>query len=227
MRIVLIGLGGVGTILVNRLCRFINYAKIEILKDIQIHLIDGDTYEEKNYERQEFLGFGNKAEMKAKELERIYKKVKFSTFNEYLNQTNVSEHIQNGDVVCLCVDNHATRKFVSDYCATISNITLISGGNEWTDGNVQIFVRRDNKNLTPTLTMYHPEIDNPDDRSPENMSCEELANSEPQLYFANLSVATFMCWAFWNIVIENNIEESEIYFDIGIMTARPVIRAVK
>ena len=227
MRIVIVGLGGIGTIFVNRLCRFINYSKAEMLRDVHLHLVDGDEYEEKNYERQEFLGLGNKAEIKARELSRTYSKMVFSTFNKYLNKTNVSDHIKDGDIVCLCVDNHATRKFVSDYCTSIPNIILISGGNDWTDGNVQIFVRRNNESLTPNLTMYHPEIENPDDRSPENMSCEELSKVEPQLYFANLSAATLMCWAFWNVVIENDIDESEIYFDMGLMAARSVTRAVK
>lgn len=227
MRIVIIGLGGIGTIFVNRLCRFINYSKAEILKNIKIHLIDGDEYEEKNYERQEFLGLGNKAEIKARELTRTYQNIQFSTYNKYVNETNLSDQIKDGDVVCLCVDNHKTRKVVSDYCTTVPNIILISGGNDWTDGNVQIFVRKNSESLTPNLAMYHPEIENPDDRSPEDMSCEELSKVEPQLYFANLSAATLMCWVFWNVVIEGNIEECEVYFDIELMAARSVVRAVK
>jgi molybdopterin/thiamine biosynthesis adenylyltransferase len=227
MRIVIIGLGGIGTIFVNRLCRFINYSKAEILKDVHIHLIDGDDYEEKNYERQEFLGLGNKAKIKERELAKTYSKIRFSTFANYLNQENISENVLSGDVVCLCVDNHPTRKLVSKHCSTLQNIILISGGNDWTDGNVQIYARKDGVDLTPSLEAYHPEIQNPTDKSPEDMSCEELSKVEPQLYFANLSAATLMCWVFWNVVIEGNIEECEVYFDIELMAARSVVRAVK
>ena len=51
-----IGLGGVGSILSERLCRFLNYAK-----DLtaEILMVDGDEYEQKNFERQEFTRLGN------------------------------------------------------------------------------------------------------------------------------------------------------------------------
>jgi len=32
------------------------------------------------------------------------------------------------DLVLLAVDNHATRKLVSDHCARLDNVCLISGG---------------------------------------------------------------------------------------------------
>jgi len=226
-RIVIIGLGGIGTIFSNSLCRFINYSNADLLDGVHIHLIDGDEYEEKNYARQEFIGLGNKADMKMRELSRRFKKIYFTTFDKYLNETNLPEHITEGDCVFLCVDNHKTRKVVSDYCSKLQNVILISGGNDWTDGNVQVYVRKDNKDLTPSLTMYHPEIENPDDKSPEDMSCEELSKVDPQLYFANLSAATMMCWAFWNVVIQNDIATSEVYFDLELMAARGVEREVK
>jgi len=227
MKIIIVGLGGIGTIFVNRLCRFIQYSNTDLLRDVHIHLVDGDEYEEKNYSRQEFMGLGNKAEIKKRELSRKFAKIYFTTFDKYLNETNLPEQITEDTIVCLCVDNHKTRKVVSDHCSKLNNIILISGGNDWTDGNVQIFVKREGKSLTPDLTMWHSEIANPEDKSPEDMSCEELSKSEPQLYFANLTAATIMCWTFWNVVIQNDIETSEVYFDIELMAARSVGRNVK
>lgn len=227
MRIVIVGLGGIGTIFTNRLCRFINYTKAQNLAEVDMHLIDGDKYEMKNFERQEFMGLGNKAEIKARELTRKYPKINFTTYDQFINETNISDQIKEGDVVCLCVDNHKTRKVVSEFCKTLPSIILISGGNDWTDGNVQIYVRNEGKDLTPDLTMYHPEIADPKDKSPEDMSCEELAETDPQLYFANLFAATLMCCAFFNVVINGDIENSEAYFDIESMSARASQRVVK
>jgi hypothetical protein len=115
----------------------------------------------------------------------------------------------------------------SKYCNNLNDVTLISGGNEFTDGNVQIYVRKGGKDLTPDLCAYHPEIANPDDKLPEEMSCEELANSEPQLYFTNVWVATLMCAAFYNVVIKNSIGASEIYFDMIQMSTIAQTRALK
>jgi len=224
VEIVVIGLGGIGSILVERLCRFLNYSND--LKAAVI-LVDGDSYETKNYERQEFAQIGKKAEVKEIELMTKYSRIEFDAFPAFINETNTAEIIKEGNVVFLCVDNHKSRMIVSNYCKNLNNVTLISGGNEFTDGNVQTYVRRDGKDLTPDLCKYHPEIANPDDKLPEEMSCEELAESDPQLYFTNLGAATLMCWAFYNSVIKANYERSETYFDILTMNTNSKIRVVR
>ena len=222
--IIVVGLGGIGSILVERLCRFINYSDDV---EFNIVLVDGDEYEPKNFERQEFTQMGNKSEVKEIELATRYSKILFDSFPAYLNETNVGEVIKEGNVVFLCVDNHKSRMIISNYCKNLSNVTLISGGNEFTDGNVQTYIRREGKDLTPDLCKYHPEIANPDDKLPEEMSCEELAKSDPQLYFTNLGAATLMCWAFYNAVIKEDYERSETYFDILTMNTHSKVRAVK
>lgn len=221
--IVIIGLGGVGSILSERLCRFLNFSK-DLTADIL--LVDGDEYETKNLERQEFIRMGNKADIKATELTMKFSNIRFDVFDAFISEENISEVIIEGDIVFLCVDNHKSRMIVSNYCKELKNITLISGGNEYTDGNVQIYLRKGGKDLTPDLCAYHPEIKNPDDKLPDEMSCQELSESEPQLYFTNLGVATFMCWAFYNVVVREEYERSEVYFDILNMTADAKIRTV-
>ena len=202
MNIKIIGIGGIGSILSGRLCRFLNYSQPDISSVIT--LIDGDYYENKNHERQEFTTLGNKAEVKAKELGLRFSNLILERIDEYVNKDTISRVIKEDDIIFLCVDNHKTRKVVSQYCGTLNNIILISGGNDLIDGNVQIYIRRGGIDKTPDLCAYHPEIANPDDKSPEEMSCEELAKSEPQLYFANLSVATIMCWAYYNTVVNQS-----------------------
>ena len=162
----------------------------------------------------------------------LYSIFKFSSlrvdsFEAYVNEANIAEAIQSGDIVFLCVDNHKTRMIVNNYCQQLQDVTLISGGNEFEDGNVQIYVRKGGQDVTPDLCAYHPEIANPDDKLPEEMGCEELAQSDPQLYFANLYVATLMCCAFYNVVVKESYERSEVYFDITTMSADAKTRIVK
>lgn len=224
MNIKIIGLGGIGSILSEKICRFINYSK-KINADIT--LIDGDHYELKNYERQDFSMIGNKAIVKEHELRMSFEELNINSIEQYVNNDNISQIIQNKDIVLLGVDNHKTRQIVSNYCKTLNEIIIISGGNDFIDGNVQIYIRKGGHDITPSLCDYHPEIRNPVDKHPDDMSCEELSQSEPQLFFTNLGVATIMCWVFYNVIVKKNYRYSEVYFDILTMKADSKERAVQ
>ncbi len=211
MNIKIIGLGGVGTILADALSRYLNYSDISYVK---MTFVDGDSYEKKNLTRQLFEKYGNKAKSKSDELsEKFSEKIEYDYFPIYLNISNVSSILQDNDIIFVAVDNFKTRKIISDYCLNLNNSTIILGGNEYTDGNVQIFCRKEGKNLTPTIDKYHREIKNPSDVSPEEMSCEELAQSEPQLFFMNMMIACYMCAGFYNVLIKNKIHP-ETYIDM-------------
>ena len=88
--ITIVGLGGVGSILAERLCRFLNFSQDY---ESSILLVDGDKYEPKNYERQEFVGIGNKAETKAHELASRFSNIEFDVFDSYINEDNVQDVI--------------------------------------------------------------------------------------------------------------------------------------
>jgi len=224
MEIIIIGLGGVGSILCDNLSRYLNYSDI----NASVSLVDGDYYEARNSERQTFIRLGDKASVKCTELTHKFQEVSFKDFNEFINEDNVTSLIVEDSIVFLCVDNHVSRKIISDHCQTLNNITIISGGNEYTDGNVQLYKREGGKNVTASLTEYHPEIEFPEDQSPEDMSCEELSHSEPQLLFTNLSVATIMCWMFYAIHKKKDVtKHGEVYFDITSMATLAKIRNSK
>lgn len=213
--ITIVGLGGIGSILANVISRFEDFK--EGSKDTTITLIDGDSYEAKNKERQDFISSGrNKAETKSVELESKFRNLKFKVIPNFITENNVYNFIKDGDIVFLCVDNHKTRKIIDDATYNFNDITIISGGNELVNGSVQIYVKRGGKNLTPTLSDYHPEIEFANDKLPTELSCEERYNSEPQLLFTNLTAATCMTWAYFNL-LEKRIDYSNIYFDISKM----------
>ena len=224
MEVFIIGLGGIGSVLSNTLSRYLDSKRT--LDSTIVNLIDGDSYEPKNLERQEFVSFGNKAEVKRMELCDKFTYLSFKSYPSFIDEESI-KIIKEQSIVFLAVDNHKTRKLVSDYAKKLNDIILISGGNELTDGNVQIFIRKEGQNITPSLTDYHPEIENSTDKLPSEMSCEELSNSQPQLYFTNFMIAGYMCSAFYNIFEKQNCSISEIYFDLLTMNSNAKTRTPK
>jgi len=229
MNVVVVGLGGIGSALAPKLVQFCQH-----LADCKVNftLVDGDKYEPKNGERQQFSRLGNKAEVTVADLSKRFDGVGFTAEAEYLTEENLDFIIDTGYIVFLCVDNHKTRKLVDDYCATLDDIVLINGGNDLLDGNVQVVVRRDGKQLTQTISEVHDETANPEDKSPDEMGCEELAESEPQLFFVNDSIACVMCWPFYWLAtdLERFYSEpgfgGEIYFDLQLGQANACDRTV-
>src|SRR5665647_2878099 len=217
-----IGIGGIGCALLPFLCRYLQYSG----EKARVTLIDGDRFERGNATRQDFSGLGNKAEVKAGELAREYEAVAFRSRPEYVTEDNVARLIGEGEVVFLMVDNHASRHLVSRHVSSLADLSLISGGNDYEDGNVQVYIRQGGLDLTPSLARYHPEIATPQDRNPAALSCEELmVAGAPQLLFANLMVASLMLNAFYALR-EGRLNYSEVYLDILQNASRAVSRPV-
>ncbi len=217
-----VGIGGIGCALLPFLCRYLQYSG----EKARLTLIDGDRFERANASRQSFSRLGNKAEVKAQELAREFESLSIRAVPEFVTGENIARLVKEGEVAFLMVDNHASRKLVSDHAATLAGITLISGGNDFVDGNIQVYVRREGRDLTPSLSRYHPEIAQPRDRNPAELSCEELmAAGAPQLLFTNLMVASLMLNAFyaWS---QDRLTYSEAYLDILENLTRAVTRPV-
>ena len=221
----LIGVGGIGCALAPFLARYLQTERQVTGEEVRITLVDGDDFETRNAARQSFETLGNKAKVKATELARSFPDLSFRAIPEFVTPANLSRVIKPGDLVLLAVDNHATRRVVSRRCEELSDVVLISGGNDFTDGNVQVYVRQGGRDITLPLTRFHPEIADPKDKSPAEMSCEELAaDTAPQLLFMNLSVASAMLNAFyaWR---SGRLLYGEVYLDIVEGRAHPVARA--
>jgi molybdopterin/thiamine biosynthesis adenylyltransferase len=227
LNIVVVGVGGVGSALVPKLCRYCQHIKPQV--PVSMILIDGDLYEQNNANRQSFHRFGNKAEVTVEALAPQFDRVSFTSITEYLTPENVDFIIAEGSIVFLCVDNNTTRKEVDDFACTLKNVVVICGGNDMTDGNVQIYVRRKGKDTTASLADIHPEIASPQGKAPYQMNCEELAiASSPQLFFANDLVSALMCLVFYQIMeIKDFLDKprfGELYFDMLIGRVEPVVR---
>ncbi len=218
--IVIVGLGGVGTRLAQPLCQYLAYRSPKTI----VTLIDGDNFEPKNADRQVFTELGNKAEVTAAQLTTLFPNLTIEAKAKFLTEDNIFVFVQEGSFVFCCVDNHASRKLLSEHCGWLENAVLISGGNDFDDGNVQVYIRRSGKDVTDPLTHLHPEIAQPKDKNPAELSCEERAAAgTPQLIFANLKVASEMANAFY-AVTEKGVVYNELYFDLKTGAQRPIMR---
>jgi len=223
MKIKVIGAGGIGTALLSPLGMYLQF-NTKKSERIVVTVIDGDVFESRNHERQIFHRIGNKADVTVERLQPEFPDVVFKARNEYVTQTSIEYLIEDGDIVFLCVDNHKTRSVVSSHCEDLDDVVLISGGNDFTDGNIQTHIRKGGKNLTlPIANDYHLEIKNPTDKSPDEIGCQELAEAEPQLIFANFFMASLMLNAFYAYLM-GKLNYDEVYADILTNNCRAVKR---
>ncbi len=228
LHVKVIGVGSIARCLLPTLCRYLNFNG-EKFPNVQISLIDGGRFEERHRDRQDFAKVGPKACIVAEAYREQFPQVKVFDHPVYLDDQNAVQLIQENDVVLLCVDNHKSRKLVSDRAEQLRNVTIISGGCDWTQGNVLVHIRRADKNLTPPLAnQYHPEILNPTDKHPREFEEEHQHLSEPQLLITNNYIAANMLAVFFNIVDERQWKRvldapenyAEVYCDLTALTTK-------
>ena len=210
-RIVLIGCGGIGSQLLPPLVRYL--ANRPEPRQLLV-LVDGDVFEPGNRSRQACsqrdLG-SNKAEA----LARVARDdgLAVQAIPEFLDETNVRSIVREGDIVLLAVDNHRARALVDRHLGSLSDATLISGGNDETDGNVQLVRRRDGWSVDGHLTEIHPEIGMATEEEPRGDGCQVMAAERPQLLVTNLMVASAMLSCLWQITERGSVPYSEVYLD--------------
>jgi hypothetical protein len=186
-RVVVIGLGGIGSILARYLVLFL----ASLPEEFRVLLADGDDFEPGNNYRMDVPSYQNKAVAMDADLNQRFGRegLVIRSKDQYLNHDNKHDLIREGDFVLLCVDNHKSRKLASDRIGELENGVLISAGNDGvgegergTYGNVQIYVRQNGEIAAGApLDLFHPEIANPEDVSPDEMDCiEHAAQGAPQ-----------------------------------------------
>jgi hypothetical protein len=226
-----VGLGGIGSPIAQALTQFLGGSAPA---GTTLFLVDGDTFEEKNRRRVVFQAGGNKAVSKARELAATGGGLMpIVPVPKYVTPFNAFRLLGDGDVIFLAVDNHATRRCVSNRCRKLSDVVLISGGNDGiedgrngTFGNVMIYERVDGRDVTSPLTRFHPEIAKPNDKRPDEIGCAALAQSAPQLLFTNLAVAAMMLGTF-HAWLTRCLAYEEVFVEMASGRMQPVARHVR
>jgi len=236
-RFVLVGAGGIGTWLAAGLARMLEFQ----YPGSALVLVDGDSYEQKNLERQSFKSMGNKAISTANELTQQFVNTTFIPVPKWVvsdEMTGVADDdspkikasslIMENDIVFAVVDNFAARKIIFDAASNLENIDVFTGGNDDAlFGSIYHYQRRDGVDITDHPVNTHPEYENPPDKNPGELSCQDRAKIEggTQLLATNMAVASFLLGRVQKTIVANQSpDEAEIYFDLGIGKAEPYDR---
>jgi molybdopterin-synthase adenylyltransferase len=119
--VAIIGLGGLG----GGVCEMLTRVGVGRLK-----LIDGDSFEKSNLNRQllseEHLIGTPKAEAAVHRVKSINSDIKVSHHTEFLDESNFYEHIQDIDLVMDCLDSIDSRFKLQD-AAKKADIPIVSG----------------------------------------------------------------------------------------------------
>jgi molybdopterin/thiamine biosynthesis adenylyltransferase len=236
-RFVLVGAGGIGTWLAAGLARLLEFK----YPGSALVIVDGDNYEQKNLERQSFKNMGNKAISTANDLTQQFSNTSFIPVPKWVvsdDMTGVSSDdspkikasdlIMENDVVFAVVDNFAARKILFDAAQNLENVDIFTGGNDDAlFGSIYHYQRRDGQDITDHPVNTHPEYDNPPDKNPGELSCQDRAKIEggTQLLATNMAVAAFLLGRVQKTIVSSQSpDEAEIYFDLGIGKAEPYDR---
>lgn len=236
-RFVVVGAGGIGTWLSAGLVRLLEWK----FPGSALIIVDGDTFEERNKERQDFTKLGNKAVVKATELVPQFPKTTIIPIPKWVvddNYSGVSDEespkiratdlIREHDVVFAVVDNFAARKIIFDAASKLNNIDVFTGGND-DDlfGSIYHYQKRDSEEITAHPAQFHPEYESPPDKNPGELSCQERSEIEggTQLLATNMAVASFILGRVQKTIVSNQSpEETEIFFDLGLGKSEPYDR---
>ena len=238
-RVIIVGAGGIGTWLAAGVVRMLEWK----YPGSALIIVDGDNYEQKNLERQDFTQMGNKASVKALELSKQFNNTTIIPIPKWIvsdehpptdddsNKLKASQLLAEGDIVLAVVDNFAARKILFDAASKLDNVDVLTGGNDDNlFGSVYHYRRRNGVDITAHPVETHPEYQNPPDRNPGEMSCQERAEIEggTQILATNMAVAALILGRIQHtIVSDQNPEQSEIYFDLGLGMAQPYNRMVE
>lgn len=132
-----VGLGGLGGVVVEILAR----AGIGTL-----NVIDGDTFEESNLNRQ-FLSTPkliskSKADTAARRIKEINPSLAVNQRSQFLNQKNGLDLLNRSDVIVDCLDNLKTRFILEQLCRQIGS-PLVSAAVAGSTGHVTTIYPRD------------------------------------------------------------------------------------
>lgn len=217
--ILVIGCGGIGYHLSVPLIRFLEHSDVPS----NVFFVDPDTIEQDNMARQfgpDTIGLGKATALVKMLNEQLQpRNVRLNSVPEAFSPATVKTarrwYWQTDMDVFVGVDNHASRLFVQQEALKLRDVALFIGGNEYHDGQCQIFIRKGGKNLTPPINEVHPEMADTPGRFPDDPSCMEIIQSQPQLVFANLLAATSMLCAWWTMRWRTDQDPSvnEVLFD--------------
>jgi len=196
-QIVIVGCGGVGSYLIPPLLRSVRNHR-NPSRSPEIVLVDGDTLEEKNMDRQLFSesNLGQYKSIALFDASDDYYKGRFSAITSFFSGDE--PWLKAGALVFACVDNHPGRVRILD-AADRKGCDVIMTGNGYTDAEAQFYTPQWKGTKLDPRVMF-PEIltNKEDDPFAAQAGCTGQAQEQtPQLAIANLCAATYGLHLMW------------------------------
>ena len=188
MRNIVIGAGGVGSWLVPKLARL----------ESNVLIVDGDTLERKNLDRQLFDS-QDIGQNKAKALaERYGEGARYlpEYFSSGLQLEPDEEPLSSSDLLWCCADNHTCRREVLDACDMYGAKCIIAA-NEYVDFEAYYYEPAMAHSLNDPRVIYPDMLT---DRSGDPLGppgCVEAARTNRQLVIANSMASEMAMWLYW------------------------------
>jgi len=242
-RVTAIGQGGIWSYLFEGGVRTLNFGEN---MPTEVVFVDGDQFSFTNIQRQS-MTLDDEARMKAVVYaERVaamgMTNLKVKPIMEFVTQKNIQRVIVPNSVVLSCVDNQKSRKLMAEYvrenAKKLNNFALISAANDETKCNAHAHLVFGGKEVTLGMDECHPEIKNPTDKNPGELSCEERARlpGGGQTIAANHKAAGFALEYLGMLLSGGNrtladvnmdiVTKSEVFYDFRHMMADTSSRAV-
>lgn len=229
--VLIVGAGGTGGNFAKEFARYAAYFNAECIS-IKAVLIDGDTVEEKNEERQPFIDedvqqpkalalgtaiqdtFGLKDFYcyphyinKKKDLKDL-----FNNFSSYHNFDTGSEKVS-VPILVGCVDNHRARQCMHEFFDSMATAFYFDSANEYSVGEVVLGAKINDVLIAPDRTYYYPDVLTDTSPSAEEISCGAVNVSSPQHLATNLMAANLLLSAVVSVISDNQFEGGIVYFD--------------
>ncbi len=191
--IIIVGCGGTGGYLIPALCNYLEVKErgLASADRSNLVLIDGDTVELKNLDRQ-YFSEDDIGENKAISFERRIKEAELHAnvfaYDRYLESPKELKEIAGmyvGDKIFVsCVDNMVARSVIKNTFHMYDNAYYIDGGNEFKNGQCVYAAKNSGVIISPDYTFYYGE-NLEGEKSRTQMSCTELNAVAPQHVLAN------------------------------------------
>ena len=114
-RIILVGMGGIGSQGMMPLCQFLNFKYPD---KFELTVCDGDDYEESNLSRQIFNDFDNKAVVATNLLRSMFKEMKITAVKEYITKYWCRNRYKCGHIIKKDIDLDNFRNNIADKVPT-------------------------------------------------------------------------------------------------------------
>ena len=247
VKIVMLGAGGTGAYVAPHVYRLLHV----LPRPARFIIADGDTVEEKNLIRQNFIT-SDLGENKAKILVERYAAA-FGVEIEYIPEFiesderlaalvtpdvirqsyisgaqfvqgfNPSNPYRNLVILIAAVDNNKSRQMCHRVFKKTEELIYIDSGNGKYTGQVVCGVRRKNRTYYKPVGDIYPDVLLETDKFPTELSCAEEAMSAPQSIMANIMAATAIVSYVYNILALGVIDVRSVTFSSKTVNMKPAV----